>query len=103
MAGNNPPIQKDLLELGALYQRQSKFDDAEQLFEDSMLSMLEFGGELHPTTLVAMNNLGNLYEQLGLYDDAEPVLKQTLEGMETAANIRRYLEHADAYPLKWFA
>ncbi len=71
-----------LVELGAYYQRQSRFDDAEGAFEESMMAMLEYGGEFHPTTLVAMNNLGNLYEQLGLYDDAEPLLKQTLEGME---------------------
>lgn len=71
-----------LVELGAYYQRQSRFDEAENAFEETLMAMLELGGELHPTTLVAMNNLGNLYEQLGLYDDAEPLLKQTLEGME---------------------
>ncbi len=71
-----------LVELGAYYQRQSRFDDAESAFEETLMAMLELGGESHPTTLVAMNNLGNLYEQLGLYDDAEPLLKQTLEGME---------------------
>ena len=71
-----------LVELGAYYQRQSRFDDAENAFEETLNAMLELGGELHPTTLVAMNNLGNLYEQMGLYDEAEPLLKQTLGGME---------------------
>ncbi len=83
------PVQyfNALLELGGLYQRQSRFEEAEALFEEAMLAMLELGGEFHPTTLVAMNNLGNLYEQLGLYDDAEPVLKQTLEGMSRTFGI----------------
>ena len=71
-----------LVELGAYYQRLSQFDDAESAFSETLNAMLELGGELHPTTLVAMNNLGNLYEQMGLYDEAEPLLKQTLEGME---------------------
>lgn len=76
-----------LLELGAVYQRKSRFEDAERVFEETMLAMLEIGGEYHPTTLVAMNNLGNIYEQLGLYDDAEPVLEQTLRGMEVAMGL----------------
>lgn len=76
-----------LLELGGLYQRLSRFDEAEEIFEDAMLGLLELVGERHPSTLVAMNNLGNLYEQLGLYDDAEPVLKQTLEGMEASLGV----------------
>lgn len=70
-----------LVELGGYYQRQSRFEEAETAFEETLTAMIELGGELHPTTLVAMNNLGNLYEQLGFYDDAEPLLKQTLEGM----------------------
>ncbi|MBO6702159.1 MAG: CHAT domain-containing protein [Pseudomonadales bacterium] len=71
-----------LVELGAYYQRQSRFDEAEDAFQETLNAMLELGGELHPTTLVALNNLGNLYEQMGLYDEAEPLLKQTLGGME---------------------
>ncbi|MBT7880608.1 MAG: tetratricopeptide repeat protein, partial [Gammaproteobacteria bacterium] len=76
-----------LLELGAVYQRKSRFEDAERIFEETMLAMLEIGGEYHPTTLVAMNNLGNIYEQLGFYDDAEPLLEQTLRGMEVAMGL----------------
>ena len=86
VAWRDKPVQyyNALLELGALYQRKGKFEEAEGIFEETMLAMLEIGGEYHPTTLVAMNNLGNIYEQLGMYDDAEPVLKQTLGGMEVA-------------------
>jgi len=80
--GNPIEFYNVLVELGGYYQRQSRFDEAENAFEETLMAMLELGGESHPTTLVAMNNLGNLYEQLGLYDDAEPLLKQTLEGME---------------------
>lgn len=80
----NRPLQyyNALLQLGAVYQRQSRLDDAESIFADSVTALLEIVGDRHPTTLVAMNNLGSLYEQIGLYDEAEPLLKQTLEGME---------------------
>ena len=80
------PVQyyNALLELGAVYQRKGRFEDAERIFEETMLAMIEIGGEYHPTTLVAMNNLGNIYEQMGFYDDAEPLLEQTLDGMEIA-------------------
>lgn len=83
------PVQyfNALLELGAVYQRKSRFADAEGIFEETMLAMLEIGGEYHPTTLVAMNNLGNIYEQLGFYDDAEPILSQTLGGMEVTMGL----------------
>ncbi|MBT4492987.1 MAG: CHAT domain-containing protein [Gammaproteobacteria bacterium] len=83
------PLQyyNSVLELGGIYQRQSRMSEAEAIFEDSMMALLEIVGELHPSTLVAMNNLGNIYEQLGLYDDAEPLLKQTLAGMETALGL----------------
>lgn len=80
------PVQyyNAVLTLGSIYQRQSRLADAEDIFEESMMALLEVAGELHPSTLVAMNNLGNIYEQLGLYDESEPLLKQTLAGMETA-------------------
>ena len=80
------PVQyyNALLGLGAVYQRKSMFEEAEKIFEETMLAMLEVAGEYHPTALVAMNNLGNIYEQLGFYDDAEPVLRQTLDGMVIA-------------------
>jgi len=83
---NDRPVQfyNVLIELGTIYQRQSKLNEAETIFEDSTTALLEIVGELHPTTLVAMNNLGNIYEQMGLYDEAEPLLIQTLAGMETA-------------------
>lgn len=83
-AWQNRPLQyyNVLIELGSIYQRQSRLTDAEQIFADSVNALLEIVGELHPSTLVAMNNLGNIYEQQGLYDDAEPVLKQALGGME---------------------
>ncbi|MBT4377886.1 MAG: CHAT domain-containing protein [Gammaproteobacteria bacterium] len=89
LAWRESPVQyyNALLELGAVYQRKSRFEDAERIFEETMLAMLEIGGEYHPTTLVAMNNLGNIYEQLGFYDDAEPVLEQTLDGMEVAMGL----------------
>jgi hypothetical protein len=76
-AWRESPVQyyNALLELGAVYQRKSRFEEAERIFEETMLAMLEVAGEYHPTTLVAMNNLGNIYEQLGFYDDAEPVLR----------------------------
>jgi CHAT domain-containing protein/Flp pilus assembly protein TadD len=89
LAWRESPVQyyNALLELGAVYQRKSRFEDAERIFEETMLAMLEIGGEYHPTTLVAMNNLGNIYEQLGFYDDAEPVLEQALGGMEVAMGL----------------
>lgn len=85
-AWTDMPLQyyNSILELGGIYQRQSRLSDAEAIFEESMRALLEIVGEMHPSTLVAMNNLGNIYEQLGLYDDAESLLKQTLAGMETA-------------------
>ncbi len=78
------PIQyyNVLLDKGAIYQRQSRFTEAEAVFEEAMLALLDVAGMQHPSTLVAMSNLGNLFEQLGLYDEAEPLLKQTLEGMQ---------------------
>ena len=82
-AWQNNPVQffNTYLELGAIYQRQSKLSEAEAVFEESLVGLLETAGELHPSTLVAINNLGNVYEQMGLYDEAEPLLKQSLEGM----------------------
>ena len=71
-----------LLELGRIYQRQSRLSEAESIFKKALAAFLELAGDKHPSTLVAMNNLGNIYEQLGLYDQAEPLLKQTLSGME---------------------
>lgn len=81
-ADNPLQFYNAMLSLGVVYQRQSRFGDAESVFNESVGGLLSYVGEAHPSTLVAMNNLGNLYEQIGLYDEAEPLLKQTLEAME---------------------
>lgn len=81
-AGSPVQYYNALLDKGAIYQRQSRFTEAEALFEEAMMALLDVAGMQHPSTLVAMSNLGNLFEQLGLYDEAEPLLKQTLAGMQ---------------------
>lgn len=80
---NNPlNIYNTLLELGSIYQAQSKLADAEATYEEALQGLVELLGEGHPSSLVARNNLGQIYEMSGLYDQAEPLLKQTVGLME---------------------
>ncbi|MBV1879731.1 MAG: CHAT domain-containing protein [Pseudomonadales bacterium] len=71
-----------LLELGAVYQAQGKFLEAEASFAEALEGLVEVYGENHPSALVASNNLGTLYEKSGFYDKAEPLIKKTLTMME---------------------
>ncbi len=80
---NDPlSIYNTLLDLGSIYQAQSKLADAEATYEEALQGLVELLGEGHPSSLVARNNLGQIYEMSGLYDQAEPLLKQTVTLME---------------------
>ncbi|MFN3236007.1 MAG: tetratricopeptide repeat protein [Pseudomonadales bacterium] len=80
---DNPAnIYNILLELGSIYQAQSKLADAEATYEEALQGLVELFGEGHPSSLVARNNLGQIYEMSGLYDQAEPLLKDTVILME---------------------
>lgn len=75
-------IYNTLLELGGIYQAQGQLADAQATFEEALAGLSESVGDLHPSTLVATNNLGQIYEQVGLYDEAEPVLELALARFE---------------------
>lgn len=76
-------IYNTLLELGSIYQAQSKLADAEATYEEALQGLVELLGEGHPSSMVARGNLGQIYEMMGLFDQAEPLLKDTLALMES--------------------
>ena len=54
--------------LALLYQSQSRYDQAEPLFQETLQLRREVLGSRHSDTLQSMNNLAELYRNQGRYD-----------------------------------
>ncbi len=66
-------------ELGVLYHRLGRHDEAEALLKAVLDARLETYGEEHPATLSSLNHLADLYFGIGRIDMVEPLDRRTLE------------------------
>jgi tetratricopeptide (TPR) repeat protein len=67
--------------LAAIYQRQAKFDLAEQVFKDVLAAQVANPviGPRHPDTLQTKRNLAGIYDNMKKFDRAIPVYEEALE------------------------
>lgn len=77
--------------LAALYQDQSRYGEAEQLYSRALEARERVLGAAHPDTLSSFNNLASLYRDLGRYAEAEQLDRRGLEASEQALG----MEHPD--------
>jgi tetratricopeptide (TPR) repeat protein len=61
-----------------LYERQSRYADAEPLYKRSLVIREKALGPSHPDVALALNNLAGLYHAQGRYTKAEPLFKRSL-------------------------
>ncbi|MBC6418766.1 MAG: tetratricopeptide repeat protein, partial [Prochloron sp. SP5CPC1] len=64
--------------LGRIAQYQSRWEDAENWFQEYVTFAQQRFGENHPYTAGSLNNLAGLYQAMGRYTEAEPLLKRAL-------------------------
>jgi tetratricopeptide (TPR) repeat protein len=92
-AGEHESTQRNrvLMNLGAVYEKQGKYDAAEPLYRQCHEAYGRVLGSEHPDSLASMNNLANLYQKQGKYRMAEPLYRQCQEIRSRVLG----LEHAD--------
>ncbi len=66
-------------ELGVLYQRLGRYDEAERLLTTVLDARVAALGEEHPASLASLNELADLYFAVGRIDQVEPLDRRTLE------------------------
>ena len=70
--------------LALVYERQSKFDEAENLYRRIVeATRFRFGND-HPYTATALNNFGLLYQQQSRFDEAEPLHVEAVDIFKSA-------------------
>jgi tetratricopeptide (TPR) repeat protein len=79
LGDDHPETLRTMGGLAVLYRNQSRYDEAEPLFLETLETRKRVLGDDHPDTLWSMNNLGILYQNQGRYDEAEPLFLETLE------------------------
>lgn len=73
---SNPTTAIALDELGGLYFRQGKFDDAQRYFEQAIAMERALYPEGHVTLARSLNNLANTHATLRRYDRAEQIYRE---------------------------
>jgi serine/threonine-protein kinase len=75
----HPEALKAIGDLGALYTRMDRYEEAEALLRKVIALRTEINGAEHQLTLIAMNRLADLYWSRGAYDEVEAIDRKTLE------------------------
>jgi tetratricopeptide (TPR) repeat protein len=75
----HPDTLTSMNNLGAVYERQARYGDAEPLLRETLQVSREALGPRHPDTLNSMSNLAGLYRAQGRYGEAEPLYRETLQ------------------------
>jgi tetratricopeptide (TPR) repeat protein len=76
---NHPDVANTLSNLGALYETQSRYAEAESMFKRSLAIVEGAFGSDHPDVVGRLSNLAVVYEREGRNDEAEQLLKRSLE------------------------
>ncbi len=71
-------LADSLNELGILYCKQEKYNQAEPLFKQALTMSQELLGDHHPDVAGILNNLAALYHNQRRYEEAEPLFNQAL-------------------------
>jgi CHAT domain-containing protein/tetratricopeptide (TPR) repeat protein len=71
-------VARTLNNLGALYQAQGRYAQAEPLYKRSLAIKEKALGPDHPDVALSLNNLAELYRAQGSYAEAEPAYKRSL-------------------------
>jgi tetratricopeptide (TPR) repeat protein len=82
-----------LQKLGDLFGDQSRFDEAEAMYDLALQGKEKVLGSDHKSTLDTVNNLGNLYSEQGRLDEAEAcmiVLCKAQELIDTSSSQYQY-------------
>ena len=64
--------------LGALFYRQGRYDEAGPLYRQALQAQKRSLGEEHRSTLVSMSNLAQLYHEQGRFEDAAALFEETV-------------------------
>ena len=62
--------------MGGVYQKESEYEKAKELFEKSLRIREQVLGKNHPTTASSYNNLGVVYEEEGEYEKAKELFEK---------------------------
>jgi eukaryotic-like serine/threonine-protein kinase len=76
----HPESLETLASLALTRRRQSRFEEAEELYVEAVEGLRATRGGQHPDTLSAMANLGGLYLWLGRFAEAERLFLEAAEG-----------------------
>ncbi|KAI2618440.1 hypothetical protein GGR54DRAFT_605477 [Hypoxylon sp. NC1633] len=68
--------------LGIVLHNQGKYEEAVQIYRETLELMEQVLGKEDPITLANMNNLGSVLRSQGKYEEAEQIYRETLELME---------------------
>ena len=74
----NPRLARSLNELGVLYAKQHKYEQAEPMFQRSLGVCVAARGSDHPDVAVILKNIGILKASQSEYVEADLLLKQSL-------------------------
>ena len=75
---DHPDVARSLNNLGDLYQRQSRFGEAEPLLKRALAIREQAVGSDHPDTATSVNNLASLYQAEGRTADALPLIERMI-------------------------
>ena len=78
MGEEHPDTLGPMGNLGILYNRQGRYDDAERLQKQTLEIQKNVLGEEHPSTLGSITNLGFLYLSMKRFDDARAMFGNSL-------------------------
>lgn len=73
--------------LGALYKRQARWQEAEDCYRKVVELRARNLGERHADTAVARNNLAEVYRTIGRYEEARPLYEAALRALETTGQM----------------
>ena len=78
----DPRLAATLNALAVLYHTQSKYAQAEPLYQRVLKLLEQTIGPDHPTLATVLNNLAVVYEAQGKYDEAAPLYQRALALLE---------------------
>ncbi len=70
-----------------LYKTQGKYEEAEPLWQRTLMINEQQLGVSHPNTAISLNNLATLYDSQGRYEKAEPLCQRALAIYEQEAKL----------------
>jgi ankyrin repeat protein len=79
MGAEHPLMLKTLVDLGHIFARQGKLDEAENMFVQALEAKEKVLGPRHALTIETMNDLGRLYRSQGNMEKAEEIYQRVLE------------------------